>query len=142
MSGVQVDDLEDKIGDGVGVGAAVPLWSHGIGVDGNVLGVVERGDAVYVGVGSAVESADVDKSWRSVGSMGWEKLVEERCSTVEQDGLRPEEEVGIRGFGVLVAVELVLGYDGLVVRIAGCGVGLDASVVSECGQLGEVGLVE
>lgn len=74
--------------------------------------------------------------------MGWEEFVEEGCGAVEQDGFGSEEEVGIGGDGVLVAVELVLGQHGLVVRVAVDDICLEAPVIGEGGQLGEVGVVE
>ena len=74
--------------------------------------------------------------------MGWEELVEEGRGAVEQDGFGTEEEVGVFRLRVLVAVELVLGHDGLVVRVAVDDVRFDAAVVGEGGQLGEVGGVE
>ena len=138
VCGVQVDDLHDESADVVGVRAAEPSWS----ADGDVLRVLENDFAVCVGVADAVEGADVDEAWYPVGSVRREELVEERCGAVEQDGLWSEEEVGVCGFGVLVAVELVLGQNALIVRVAGEDVGLVASVVGECGQLAEVGVVE
>lgn len=141
MRGVQIDDLHDESADVVGVCAAEPARSPGR-VDGDVLRVVEHDVAVCVGVGGAVEGAEVDEGGRAVRTVGWEELVEEGCGAVEQDGFGSEEEVGVRGFGVLVAVELVLGHDGLIVGVAVDDVGLGASVVGERGQLGEVGGVE
>lgn len=103
MRSVQVHDLEDGLRDGVGIGAAVPARSR------NVLRTAEHNIAVHVWVGGAIEGTNVMKTWRPVGPVGREKLVEERCGTVQQDGLGSEVEVGVCGFGVLVAVELVLG---------------------------------
>ncbi len=111
---VQIDDLKDQSAEVVGVGACEPARSAG-GVDGDVLRVVEFDVAVRVGVGGAVEGADVDEGGCPVGSMGGEELVEETCGAVEDDGLGSEEEIGVCGFGVLVAVILVLGQDGLIV---------------------------
>lgn len=74
--------------------------------------------------------------------MGREELVEEGRRAIEQDGFGPEEEVGVRGHGVLIAVELVLGHDALAVRVAVDDVRLGASNVGERGQFGEVGVVE
>ncbi len=107
-----------------------------------MLRVIEFDVAIRVGVGGAVEGADVDEGGCPVRSMGGEELVEEACSAVEDDGLGSKEEIGVCGFGVLVAVKLVLGQDGLIVRVAVDDVGLCASVVCECGHLGEVGGVE
>ena len=107
-----------------------------------MLCIIELDVAVRVGVGGAVEGADVDEGGCSVRSVGGEELVEETCSAVEDDGLGSEEEIRVCGFGVLVAVILVLGQDGLIVRVAVDDVGLCASVVCECGHLGEVGGVE
>lgn len=58
MRGVQVDDLDNKSGEVVGVGAAEPTWAPS-GVDGDVLRVVEDDVAVRIGVGGAVERPDV-----------------------------------------------------------------------------------
>ena len=138
---VQIDDLEDQTADVEGVGAAEPTRSTG-GVDGDVLRVFEHDVAVFVGVARAVEGANVEEAGRAGRTMGWKELVDEGCSAVEQDGLGPEEEVGVRGYGVLVAVELVLGHDALVVCVAVDDVGLVASVVGELGHLGEVGAIE
>ena len=116
MRGVEGDDLVEEEGDGVRVCGAVPLWALGRGgVAGDVLRVVEMDVAVDIWVGDAVEGADSDEVWRAGDSMGGEEFVEERCGAVEQDGLGTEEEVGVCGFGVLVAVVLMLGEDGLVV---------------------------
>ena len=116
MRGVQIDDLQDESADVVGVCAAKQARSPGR-VDGDVLRVVEHDVTVCVGVGGAVEGAEVDEGGRAVWTVGWEELVEEGCGAVEQDGFGAEEEVGVRGFGVLVAVELVLGHDGLIVGV-------------------------
>ena len=111
MRSVQVHNLGDGISDGVGLGAAEPARSNAIRADGNVLRIVEHDVAVYVWVGGAVERTDVKETRRPVRSMGWEQLVEEGCGTIEQDGLWSEVEVGVCGFGGLVAVELVLGQN-------------------------------
>ena len=78
---VQVNDLKNKGGEIVGVGAGEPTWSAG-GIDGDVFSVVEHDVAVCVGIGDAVESANVDKASRPVRSMGREEFVEEACSAV------------------------------------------------------------
>ena len=70
-------DLSDNIGDGVGVRATEPLYTRGIGVDGDVFCVVEFDDAIDVRVGCAVKGAYVDEGWRSVRSMRWEEFVQE-----------------------------------------------------------------
>lgn len=114
MCSVQVDDLDNKSSKVVRVGAAEPSWAPG-GVDGDVLRVVKDDVAVCVGVGGAVEGADVDEGSCSVGTVGREELVEKGRGAVEQDGLGSEEEVGVCGYGVLVAVELVLGQNALIV---------------------------
>lgn len=141
VRGVQVDDLVDKGADVVGVCAAEPTGSTG-GVDGDVLCVVEYDHAVFVGVCGAVERTEAEEVRRPIRTVGREELVEEGCSAVEQDGLGPKEEVRVRGFGVLVAIELVLCHNGLIVGIAVDDVSLEASVVGERGQLGEIGGVE
>ena len=141
MRGVQVDDLFNKGADVVGVRAAEPTGSTG-GVDGDVLCVVEYDHAVFVGVCGAVERTEAEEVRRPIRTVGREELVEEGRSAVEQDGLGPKEEVRVRGFGVLVAIELVLCHDGLVVGIAVDDVSLEAPVVGERGQLGEIGGVE
>lgn len=105
MRGVQIHDLDDGLRDVVGLGAAVPARSR------DMLRIVEHNVAVYVWVGGAVEGTDVMETWRPVRSMRREKLIKEGCGTIEQEGLGPEVEVGVRGFGVLVAVELVLGQN-------------------------------
>ena len=142
MRGVQVSDLDEKVGDGIRVGTAEPAWLTGNGANGYVLCVVELGDAICVRIGGAVEGADVKECWRPINAMRREELVEEARSAVEQNGLGSEEEVGIRGFGVLVAIELVLGEDGLIVRIACENGSLVTSVVGECSHLSEVGFIE
>lgn len=111
---VQIDDLNDKSADIVRIGATEPAWSTSW-VDGDVLRVVEHNVAARGGVGGAVECADVEEGGRPGGTMGREELVEEGCSPVEQDGLGSEEEVGICSFGLLVAVELVLSHNSLIV---------------------------
>lgn len=114
MRSVQIDKLKEESADVVGVGAAEPSRSAGR-VDGDVFCVVEHDVAVRVGVGGAVECADVDEGGRPGRTVGWEELVDEGCSAVEQDGLGSEVKVWVFGFGVLVAIELVLGQNGLVV---------------------------
>ena len=84
-----------------------------------MLRIVEFRNAVDVGVCGAVEGAQGDETGGAVGTVGGEELVEEGGGAVEQDGFGAEEEVWVRGFGVLVAVELVLGDDGLVEGVAG-----------------------
>ena len=138
MCSVQIDDLDNESTDVVGIGAAEPSWS----TDGHVFCVVEYDVAFCVRIGSAVESANVDEGRRAGRSMGREEFVEEGCSAVEQDGLGSEEEVGVGGFGVLVAVELVLGQHRLVVRVAVDDICLEAPVIGESSQLGKVGVVE
>lgn len=61
MCTVQRHDLCDNVGDGVGVRPAEPLYTSGIGVDRNVLCVVEHNKTVHVRVGCAVKGASVDK---------------------------------------------------------------------------------
>lgn len=141
VCGIQVEHLDDESADVVRVGAAKPSWSAGR-VDGDVLCVVELDVPIYVRVGGAIERANVEVDGLCGGAVGRKKLVEERSGAVEQDGLGSEEEVGIFGYGVLVAVELVLGEDALVVVVAVDDVGLGASGVSERGQLLKVGGVE
>ena len=114
VGAVQRQDLTDNIGDGIGIRAAEPLNTRGIGVDRDVLGVVECDDAIDVRIRCAIEGAHVEEGWRSVGSVRGEKFVQERCSAVEQDRFRSEEEIWVCGFGFLIAIELVLGYDGWV----------------------------
>lgn len=135
---VQIDDLEDQSADVEGVGAAEPTRS----TDGDVLCVFEHDVAVFVGVARAVKCASVDEAGRAGRTMRREEFVDEGCSAVEQDGLGSKEEVGVRGHGVLVAVELVLGHDALVICVAVDDVGLVASVVGKLGHLGEVGAIE
>ena len=115
MCGVQVQDLHDKLRDGIGSDATKPSRSHGIGVNGDVLRVVIPDNAVAVRIGAAVKGSDTDEVWWSIRSLRREELVEERRSAIEQDGLGSKEEVGVLGLGVLVAVELVLSHDGLIV---------------------------
>lgn len=142
MRSVQIHDLDDEIGDGVGFCAAEPAFATGHRVHGNMLCVVEPDVAVDIRVRGAVEGAEVEEDWRAVGSMGGEELVEEGCGAIEQDGLWSEEEGWVRGFGVLVAIELVLSDDGWTECVAVEDIRLDASVVGESGQLGEVGFIE
>ena len=88
-----------------------------------MLCVVELDVPVYVWVGGAVKCANVEEEgWRL---KRWEELVEEGGGAIEQDGLGSEVEVGVLGFGVLVAVELVLGEDawGVVVAVEHVGFG-------------------
>ena len=141
MRGVQVQHLHDEGADVVGVCAAEPAWSAGR-VDGDVLRVVEGDVPVRVGVGGAVEGADVEEDGRRGGAVRWEELVEEGGGAVEQDRFGAEEEVGVFGFGILVPVELVLGEDALVVVVAVYDVRFGASGVGERSQLLEVGGVE
>ena len=77
MRTVQRYYLSDNIRDGVGVRATEPLYTRGIGVDGDVLCVVELDDAIDVRVGCAVKGAYVDEGWRSVRSVRWEEFVQE-----------------------------------------------------------------
>ena len=64
-------------GNGVGIRATEPLCTRGIGVDRDVLCVVELDHTVDVRVGRAVEGADVDVGWWSVDSVRREELVHE-----------------------------------------------------------------
>ena len=142
MLTVQRDDLHDQLGKSVWVRAAEPARLARHGVDGDVLRIVERDVAVGVGERGAVEGELVEQSWRAVDAMGGEELVEERGGAIEQDGLRAEKEVWVLGFRVLIAVELVLGQDGLVEGVAGEEVCFVAAAVGERAQLVEVGAVE
>ena len=106
-----------------------------------MLCVVELDVPIYVWVGSAVKCANVDEEgWRLER---WEELVEEGGGAIEQDSLGSEEEAGVLGSGVLVAIELVLGEDawGVVVAVDHVGFGL-AWEVGERGQLVKVGGIE
>ena len=141
VCGVQVQHLDDESADVVGVGAAEPCRLAGR-ADGDVLCVVELDVPVHVRVGGAIERANVEVDGRCGGTVGWKELVEEGGGAVEQDGLGSEEEGGIFGFGILIAVELVLSEDALVVVVAVDSVGLGASGVGERGQLLEVSGVE
>ena len=102
--------MDDELGDGVGVVAAKPCWwIINIPRARDVLCVVEFDVPICVWVGSAIKCAKVEEEGLSVFTQGWKKLVEEGGGAVEQDGLGSEEEVGVVGFGIFVAVELVLG---------------------------------
>ena len=77
MRSVQIHDLDDEIGDGVGFCAAEPTFATGHGVHGDMLRVVEPDVAVDIRVSGAVEGAEVEEDWRAVRSVGWEEFVEE-----------------------------------------------------------------
>ena len=142
VRGVQVQHLDDECADVVGVCAAEPSRVSRYRTNGDVLCVVELYVPVCVGVGGAVEGANVEEGGQSGGPMGWKELVEEGGGAVEQDGLGSEVEVGVFGSGILVAVELVLGEDALVVVVAVEHVGLVTSGVCERSHLRKVGGVE
>ena len=141
MCSVQIEDLDNESADVVGIGAAEPSWSTGW-INGHVFCVVEYDVAICVRIGSAVERANIDERRRAGRPMGRKEFVEEGCSAVEQDGLGSEEEVRVSSYGALVAVELVLGQHRLIVRVAVDDICLEATVVGESSQLGEVGVVE
>ena len=106
-----------------------------------MLCVVEFDVPIFVWVGSAVKCANVDEEGWWVER--WEELVEEGGGAIEQDGLGSEEEAWVVGFGVLVAVELVLGEDAWGVVVAVDDVGFArAWNVGERGHLVKVGGIE
>lgn len=133
--------MDNKSADAVGIGAAEPSWSTGW-IDGHVFCVVEYDGALCLRIGSAVESANVDERRRAGWSVGRKEFVEEGCSAVGQDGLGSEEEVGVGGFEALPAVELVLGQHCLIVIVAVDDICLEAHIIRESSQLGEVGVIE
>lgn len=142
MGGVEVDDLDDEGADVVRIRTTEPTDSTGGSGKGNVLGVVEDDVTVDVGVGGAVKGTEGDEVWGTVFTVGREELVEKGSGAVEEDGFWTEEEVWVCGDGVLIAIVLMLGDDGLIERIAVDDIGLEAAFVGEFGELGKVGFVE
>ena len=63
MRTVERYDLIDDVGDGVRIRPTEPLYTRGIGVHRDVLGIVECDDTVDVRVRRAVEGARVDEEW-------------------------------------------------------------------------------
>ena len=141
MRGIQVEHLDDESADVVWVGAAEPCRFAGR-FDGDVLCVVEFDIPIFVRVGGTIERANVDEEGRCGGTVGREELVEEGSGSIEQNGLGSEEELGVFGFGILVAIELVLGEDALCEIVAVDGVGSITSEVGERLHLLEVSGVE